>query len=48
MERLRQGMRSETATEVERVIQSAISAATGAQLALERARGTLAALRGGG
>ncbi len=46
MERLRQGMRSETATEVETAIQGATSAATEARLALERVRAALEALRG--
>ena len=48
MERLRQGMRSETATEVETAIQGATSAATEARLALERVRAALEALRGAG
>ena len=48
MARLRRGMRSETATEVETAIQGATSAATEARLALERVRVALEALRGGG
>ena len=48
MARLRRGMRSETATEVETAIQGATSAATEARLALERVRAALEALRGAG
>ena len=48
MERLRRGMRSETATEVETAIQGATSTATEARLALERVRAALEALRGAG
>ena len=48
MARLREGMRSETATVVENVIQSASSATRQVRLALERARAALEALRGAG
>ena len=48
MARLREGMRSETATVVENVIQSASSATRQARITLERVQERLAALRGGG